>query len=146
MAFRATNVLPSDALQEIKRISTHLRNFCLARVAAWATGANADDILGTVDQIRNHRDRIMQLASTPGLVAYAVAQENDVAYDVVTEAQNMIAAFNGFIATVASLVPTDGTGYILMYTVDSDMTRIPRSFPNVAPLITDLQAIVDAIV
>jgi len=147
MTFRATNVLPADALRDAKRLAAHVQSYAQARATAWASGTTADDIFGTVDQMRTHRENFLILRAVPGIAAYAADQENDPAYDVAAEFNGMVTAIETFITNIIALFPVDGNDYLLSHTFNANGERVARSFPGgaLAGTIADLNGIVAAI-
>jgi glycine/serine hydroxymethyltransferase len=149
MAFKATNLLPVIALQDAKRIAVQSKNYAAARASSWASGANADEIIDTLAVFKTNRDRLQEVAATPGIVQYARDQESDQAYDVVGEFNALVAAIDAFIAGVIAAIPTQNPdNYALLWVVENDGTTTARNFSGaqLASVITLLQAIDNAVV
>lgn len=147
MALKASNVLAPNALTVGKNTALKLQTIAQNAATNWAvSGANVDEILRVLLEIKRADDSFASVAATPGIVAYAQEYENDGSYDVVAEFNALRTlcqtAFNALIAAV----PDDGT-YALIYTLESDASLTPRQFSAgvLATHITNLQAIVDAV-
>jgi len=130
MAFLATNQLPADAYEKAKRQAVQLKNLAVSRSTEFASGAAANVILATADNITAMRDNLNTYKAVPGIAAYAADQEDDPLYDVAAEFTAMIAAADAVIANIGTTMPTDGT-YSLIVTVETDATLTWRTFTGV---------------
>jgi hypothetical protein len=113
--------------------------------AAFAAGTDAQVILAAYFDARRFRQRIAAIGSTPGLVTFAQEQENDGAYDVSTEVSAMLTAVDNLTAEIASLYPTDGSGYLLerQFSIDGESLEY-RAFS--AGALASLLPLADAII
>ena len=146
MAFRASNIVPSDAYQTVKRAAVQLKiNMVAQKAQLAASGANyqfLQDIYLTLKRANNQFDA---LKTAPGLSDYAKAQENDPAYNVATEFTSMQSAIVACMGWMGANVPTSVTakapstwdgGSIISNTFTSGQT---------AGLQTALQTVIDTI-
>ena len=96
MAFRASNVIPQNAYQQVKATAVQLRlNVQAMGAHLAANNATYDYLRGVYQTLKRADDQFTTLRSTPGLADYAKAQEDDPAYDVAAEfvaMQNTIAS------------------------------------------------------
>lgn len=148
MAFKASNSLAPAALTAGKRTALQVKALVQNAITNWsASGANVDEILRVLRQLKAADDQLATVAATPGIVAYAQEYEADAGYDVVAEFTAlrglMQTAFNALIADV----PDDGT-YALIYELAADATLTPRQFSAaaLATHITNLGNVNNAIV
>lgn len=147
MAFKASNQLAPAALSEAKTLALRIKSRCEAAALTWETsGANVNDIMGVLQQLKQMDDRFSVLLATPGLAAFAVEYENSPGYDVVAEFQALRSAMQTAYTSLLAAVPTDGT-YALIYTIDANSNLIPRQFSaaSLAPHIANFDAIVLAV-
>ncbi len=105
MAFRATNIIPQDALKAIKAQVVQLLRLAQNRKTVLLSNTGADVILAMVDALLIQQANIDALKDTPGLVAYAKAQENDADYDIVTEFVALDGALDDVVAEITSTFP-----------------------------------------
>lgn len=110
MSFRASNVVPSDAYQILKRAAVQLKiNLVSQNARLLASGADysfLQDIYLTLTRANGQFDA---LKVTPGLAEYAQVQENDHAYDVAAAFTSMQAAIVGATGWMNANVPTSVT-------------------------------------
>jgi len=110
MAFRASNVVPQDAYLTLKRAAVQLKiNLVGQKAKLAASGASYDflqDIYLTMTRANGQFDA---LKVTPGLSAYAQAQESDNTYDVAAEFTSMQAAIIAAAGWMDANVPTSVT-------------------------------------
>lgn len=110
MAFKASNIIPSDAYQVVKRAATQLKLNCQGFVSTLqASGADYNYLRDIYLTLVRAKDQLNTLSTTPGLAAYAQDQENDPAYDVAAEFTGMLAAITGAITWMDTNVPTSVT-------------------------------------
>lgn len=84
-----------------------------------------------------------QLATIPGIVAYAQAQENDVNYAVSTEWNALFSAIDSVLSNITSTFPKDPSGYLLERTIQGDGTFSYRVFTPAQ--LTTLSSLVSAV-
>lgn len=147
MAFRATNNLPAVNYDEAKSLARQLKNYASSRATLFGSGGNSDQIFATLDALKQFRDRLDAIRSTPGIAQYARDQEDDQTYDVVAEFVAMVAAVDAAIAQIVTTFPADGSGFLLAQTLSADGSRSARSFSaaGLATFVTLLTAIDTAI-
>jgi hypothetical protein len=91
MAFRATNDIPEDGLKIAKEHARQLQSFCTTSRDAMTSTVDASRITDTLEGLDHYKEILNDLKSIPGIVDYAKDQENDPAYEVVTEFNAMLA-------------------------------------------------------
>ena len=90
MAFRATNVIQSDGYLRLKRTATALKeNLDGFIVQMQATDTDYNRLYNIYLTLWRADQEFDELADIPGIAGYARDQEDDPAYDVVTEGQAM---------------------------------------------------------
>ena len=110
MAFRATNVVPANAYNLVKRAAVQLKINCQSFVTTLQTsGADYDFLRGIYLTLTRAREQFDTLKTTPGLAAYAQSQEDDPTYDVASEFVSMLAAIDAATAWMDANVPTNVT-------------------------------------
>lgn len=138
---------PTDSLakvlDEIDRMMIGIKVQSQARSAALSNGATAHVVIAIRSEMIRAIDRLNELKTTPGLVAYAKEQKNDVLLDVVTEFNAVIAAMQAVVSEIETTFPVDGNGYLLREKWSATDTS-PRQFTsgNVANLKTQLDGVV----
>lgn len=148
MAFLASNLIPQTAYQQAKQTALNLRTLAVEAITLTAGGSNADWLLGLLTRLLATQTALNQLAATPGIAAYAQEQEGNDQYDVASEFTAMLAALDDTADWLAAAMPKDGSGYLLLWTLDANTgNRIPRAFTGtqLASLGTKLQNIVNAV-
>lgn len=148
MAFLASNLIPQSAYQQAKQTALNLRTLAVEAITLTAAGSDAERLLGLLVRLRATQSALTQLATTPGIAAYAQEQEGDAQYDVAAEFTAMLATLDDTADWIAAAMPKDGSGYLLLWTLDVDTgNRVPRTFTGtqLATLGTKLQSIVNAV-
>lgn len=148
MAFLASNAVPSQAYNQIKSTAWTLRQQCTSIIARLsAENANYEFIHGIYMTVKRAKDSIDAKKTVPGLADYAQAQEDDPAYNVVTEAQAMLATCQAVLNWMDANVPVTNITLKPVSTWSDDGIIISNTFTpaQTASLRTALQTIVDAI-
>ncbi len=143
MAFRATNIIPSDQYERAKQLAVQLQRLAQNRSASFASGASALEVLALVDNLNALKVGLNSAKSVPGIAAHATAQEDDPAYDVVAEFNTMIAAADAVVAEVVTTLPTDGNEWLLINKINADGSLIPRNFTGAQ--LASIRTLLDAI-
>lgn len=148
MAFRATNIVPQEAYQTVKRAAIQLRVNAQAHVTQLAASGADYDFLRDIYLTQKRADaQFAALKTTPGLAQYARDQEDDPAYDVAAEFNAMQAAIANVIAWMDANVPTNVTAEPTTAWVSTTESLIATTFTpaQTAGLRTQLQGVVDSI-
>jgi len=146
MAFRASNVVPSEALRITKSAAVQLRanvSSFISTLAAQSVGFS--ELRGIYRTLERADAQFASLAATPGLAAYAQAQEDDGTYDVATEFTAMRAAVQAAIDWIGANVPSTATVAPIEQWTDQTVTSNAFTPSQTAGLRTALQGVVDAI-
>ncbi len=129
MAFKASNVIPDKAFTDAKSIAVSVKRTAQRSATDFTSiGGDSNDIFGLLSSLLNNRERLFDLRDTPGLGAYAQEQESDGTYDVVAEFNAMIALIDATTDALIAAIPKDGSGYLLMETINAEGSRVPRTF------------------
>jgi hypothetical protein len=112
MPLLASNVLPQDALPLMKRRALNVRDYLTVKKTQLQSDTNADVILGIFFDLQTWRDELTSLKAIPGIAQYARDQENDQAYDVVTEFNTFVSALTDVMANIYTSFPKDASGYL----------------------------------
>lgn len=147
MTFRASNLLPQQGYNNARAIALDLKNYCTSKAASiLANGDDAGDILGILAKIRQARDDFNSIKAIPGIAVYAVSQEDDLTYDVVTEFNTLVTLVETAITNLVAAFPRDVNGYLLIATLPVD-TLSYRTFTSaqLSFLVTDLTNIANQI-
>lgn len=132
MAFRATNLIPAEEYERAKRLAIQVQRLADARAIEFATGATSAEILALVDNLSSFKTGLQAAKDVPGIVDYAIAQEDDPLYNVATEFTAMIAAITAVIDEVVTTLPTDVNDWLLINKIELDGSLTPRSFSGAA--------------
>ena len=143
MAFRATNIVPQDAYDDIKAIATSLKAAAAKASAALATDTPAQTVLAYLEVMKDYKSRLSALKDTTGLADYAKEQESDPTYDVAAEFVSLMAVLDTAIASLVASFPVDGSGYLLDRTFDAEGALVQRVFT--AAQLAGVKADVDAV-
>lgn len=110
MAFRATNVLPSDAYQVLKRTAVQLQtNLSEFVTTMQVQDTNYDYLRGIYFTLTRAFAQFTELRETQGIIQYAKDQEDDQSYDVSAEFTSMQSSMTGAILWIETNVPTTVT-------------------------------------
>jgi len=139
MTFRASGKLPSEAYKDIRRHAFNIKSTCQEARTAADSPMGADRILALMNQMVGFKVSLAREASTPGLDAYATAQENDPGYDVSAEYLSLTATIDVVIAEIVSTFPT--ATYL---TIGTGGTKTYQQFP--ATSLADLRTKLDAVI
>jgi len=110
MAFRASNVVPQEAYRMAKGAAVNIKRHCQSyNTKMAASGADYELLRAIARTLRDGGNQLSELSGTPGLAAYAQAQEDDGSYDVVAEFLALQSAISAAIAWLDANVPTSVT-------------------------------------
>lgn len=147
MAFKATNVIPEDAYKRAKRTAANVKLHSNAAITKFAaTGANFADLRDLYVFLKNADADFGSISTTPGLAAYAQAQENDAEYNVAEQFTAMRASIQSAMAWVSANAPTNVTA-LAPASWTSEGTLIATTFTvlQTAGMRAQLQTVVDSI-
>ena len=123
-----------------------LSNTWIAQTAAGPVPATLilDDIL---EELKSSRISLIDSRDTPGILAYAREQFDDITIDLPTEFTAMLAALDAVITWIFDNFPVAASGHLQRFTLEADGTLTDRMFTatQTAGLRTQLQALFDAI-
>lgn len=126
MAF-PTSIEPLAAdLTRVIQAAKALKETAVANRTRMAAGAvTASSVLRLLDNLRAARAIFIEIASRPGIGAYAQAQLGE---DISTEFAAMNAAIDAAGANIVASLPKDGSGYLLLEQMDGQGARAERTF------------------
>lgn len=146
MAFRASNVLPSDAYLKVKRAAVQLKLTLQGNKAQLAAnGADYEFLQRLYLALKNANNYFSTLKTTPGLAAYAKDQESDQAYDVAAEFTAMQTSLTSAMTWMESNVPTNVTTKPVNEWGDGVIVSNTFTPAQTAGLQTALQGVIDEI-
>lgn len=134
-----------DALASVDRTAARLKaNSAAFRAQAEAGTVKADKI--TEDVLRHlvvARDTFIAAAAVPNIAAYVAEMRGVTAQQVTTAFNDMLGAVNAAISWVATNIPKDASGYMLIRQIDAQGAMTYRDFSpaQTAGLRTALQAV-----
>jgi hypothetical protein len=143
MTFKASNQTAADAYASIKRQAAATKTYMTQQATAMQSPTSQAWVpLGVIQHLRDVIALMDGFAATPGLAAYAQAQENDGTYDVVAEYQAMRAAMVSARNTLIGMFPTSG-GFLAYQTMDASGNLGVRTFTaaQLAPVVTQCQSV-----
>lgn len=108
MAFRASNQIPAQALEQAKAIAWSVKSLASRLASEWAGGAQRRIVLQEWRNLKGIRTSLAELATAPGLAAYAQAQESDANYNVATEFNALLAAIDAVTNAIEAAFPKTG--------------------------------------
>jgi len=130
MAFLASNIIPEEGFNRAKKLALQVKNYLTVRESQFASDTNADVILATFNDLKRYRDEFLSYRDIPGIAQYAKDQENDQAYDVVTEFNSMITSVEDVMTSIYSSFPKDANGYLLEKQLLANGTYTYRVFTS----------------
>lgn len=147
MAFRSTLTSP-NLDQEYGRAKTEaarVKNQTDALILRASSGNinYAQDIRPHLDVLMQARDTFTRVASAPGIVDYARAQEADPAYDPVAEFTAMVAALDNVVGWVTGTI--NGLGKLFTLNADGSEAQTQFTPAQTATYRAQLQALSDTI-
>ena len=147
MAFRATNVIPQLAYQQVRNLARNVKVNCAAFVSQMAASGATYTLLRDIYVFLKSADaQFDALAATPGLALYAQQQENDPTYDVAAEFTAMRATIATALSWMATNVPTSVTAVApAEWTQNGPLIATTFTSAQTAPLRTLLQSVADSI-
>lgn len=147
MAFRATNIVPQRAYQQVKGAAANVKAECASYIAQMAaSGANYVLLRDLYVFLKNANAQFTTLAATPGIVTYAKAQEDDENYDVAAEFTAMQSAITAVLAWMNANVPTSVTALApSAWTATGPLISTSFNAAQTLGLRTALQAAADSI-
>jgi len=147
MAFRTTSLskVYSDTQISLARLKAYLQGKVFMFSQQPTSSYTLFEILGNLQQARQLMD---EAAQTPGIVDYAINEQNDPTYDISAEYTALRANIDIVINWMVNSYPRDTTNtYILLEELDANGNRVPRYFleAELGDLPTYLQDIIDLI-
>src|SRR5210317_1890364 len=127
MAFPATNVLPARAWEQVKNEAGNVRALCVSKASEYAAGdpVSRTDVLNLRLSLKRAIARFNELKNVPGLVAYAIAQEENAGLDLPAEFTAMIGAMQAVMDKIEVDFPTQGGAAL-----DDDIEGNPLTFAS----------------
>lgn len=146
MAFKASNILPQEAYQTVKRAAVQLK-VNLASFNTRLAGSSADyDFLRDIYQTLARADsQFTSLRSTQGLADFARVQEGDPSYDVAAEFVGMQAAIAVALSWLDANIPTNVELKTPFNWSDGTMVSTTFNVTQTAGLRTEIDAILATI-
>lgn len=141
MAFRTTTSLAVE-YERLKAFARHLRVQALRHKSTTDLPTVVGELLPLL------KEASMRFAAVPsGMAAFAQAQEDDLAYDVIAEFTAMKVAVDDALATLVSGIPQDGAGYVLDRQIDVQGAITARALKTgqIAALAAKLDAVIATI-
>ena len=113
----------------------------------FATGATANDVIGSVRYLKSVLPALKAVTTEPGMAQLAKDQYGDQGYDVVADMGLLVTAIETAITDIVALFPTGAGGYLLTHSFDAQNELKPRSFTGaqLAPLVAKLNEISAAV-
>ena len=148
MAFRASNIVPEQALTAGKNLALSIKSQAQARADQFLSDTSADSVINTYLELHSAYNSLNAVKDTPGLSTYAQAQENDGTYDIVAEFNGLLTAIDTAMQSIRNAYPVDANNYLLDRTFDlGSGTFIYRTFTaaQLATVQSNLQAVADAV-
>jgi len=107
MTFRASNILPQEAYQTVKKAAWQLNiNLVSFNAQLASTGADYNFLRSIYQTLTRSNNQLTALEATPGLAAFAQAQEDDVTYNVAAEFVTLEAAIGDALLWLDTNIPT----------------------------------------
>lgn len=134
-------------LQRIDEKVAWLKVFCNGRIVALAANDQpASRITDLYEALRETRNQLAAMSGVSGLTQYARDQKANQALDVVQEFQTLMAQIDACTQWIATNLPKDANGYLLIRKLGDDYL-VDRQFTpaQTSGLRSVLQNIVDAI-
>lgn len=107
MALKVTNIILQKAYKRFKEMGSSIKSLASNRATLLTDNITENNLRNILDNFIEQRSRLVEVATTPGLSAYAQEQENDPTYDVVAEYNTMKAALDAVIATLTADLPAE---------------------------------------
>ena len=147
---RVSNVVPQDAYREFKQLGVRLDSQCAEWLAKLAASITADDVLAWYRELYWYNLRFGEIAAVPGILDYAIVQEDDPTYDLAAEFGVLITAVVAAYSYIYTTIPRDPNGFVLTHTLSVDGDLVPAVYtaaiPEVAAIGPYLTAIAAALV
>ena len=146
MAFKASNVIPTRAYENAKAEALRIKLYFTGVANSLSSDVDADQILRVAQVSSNHLSRLNEISSTPGIVAYAQAQEGDENYDVAAEFVTLVNAVTTVRNWIINALPDNGT-YLLIHEVNQDGTLTARTFTpaQTSQLLTLVNTVINSV-
>lgn len=121
----------SDALLALRQGASQIKSQTTQIRAQSLTGTlSANLIVVYLGYLRAVRARMVALAATPSLAAYAQQQLGNASFDVAAAFTAMTAALDATTSWVATNLPKDGSGYLLAVQMDAQGVTTDRVFDS----------------
>src|SRR5688572_21462884 len=114
MAFRASNLVPAKALEQAKATALRVKQLAQSYSTRFlAATTRRDDVIHCWQEMAGISLSLVALRNTPGLAAYATAQENDAGYDVAAEFNALISKVDAVVSEIQTVFPNTN-GFLLV--------------------------------
>lgn len=145
--FPASSIVPAKGYIRAKEIARAQDLKCAERITQLSGDIDADIIWSWYTDLYTARQQLLEIAAIPGIVAFAIEQEDDPTIDLPAAFNAMLSAIEAAATWIYQALPRDGAGYVLIHTTTTTGVLLPRMFAPAAtaPLIPLLQAICDSI-
>jgi hypothetical protein len=147
MSFPASSIVPTKEYVRAKEIAHTLDQKMPDWISQLSVDVDADTIWMWFRELYTDDQAFAQIASVPGIVDYAIAQESDPTLDIIAEFSAMRSAVQAAGTWIYQKLPRDANGYVLIYKTTAAAEMVPRVFApsDTVDLIPLLQAIDNAI-
>lgn len=126
MAFPTSDLTLAADLERAQRTATLVRRVSVQDRDRMAAGAiTAFAAINLMDNLKRGREELHSAASRTGIAAYAQEQ---LGMDVSGDFTAMLNALDAAISGIASALPKDSNGYLLVETIHASGDRTPRTF------------------
>ena len=128
MSVLASNQIPADAYAEFKRICVRIDGRCAEWTALVSANIDADTVWGWYRELNWAWTRLNEIAAVPGIAEYAVAQEGDPTYDIVTEFGALMTQLGAAKDWLYAAIPRDVDGWVLTHKSTPEGEMVARVY------------------
>lgn len=122
-----------SAWTNARQVADRVKQLCAqVNTASLAGSLSSTQLVNVAAQFAAHRQRLLQIASVPGIGAYAQSQINEPGTDIALEFNTMTTALATTIAWITANFPKDAGGYLLAAQFDANGRTVDRTFSTAA--------------
>lgn len=136
------------AVDDVDRLASQIKSYVTRRRNDMAAGnVGSTTIFDLAIRVKSAKDRLAQLAETPGIAERAQAKKGDESLNVAAEFNAMTSAMDSVLAWVSTNFPADENGYLLAQTLGAsgpvDRQFTPQQTAGFRAVLDSLIATID---
>lgn len=133
-----------DILDNAERQYKALKVNLISRRAGFLDGGNGREVLSLIAFLKEIQPPIQLVIDTAGINDIAIAKYSDSNYNIVTNLSELLVKIIDTVSEIIALIPTNGGGYMLLMSMNSNDKAEWRTFTGaqLLPVVAKIDAII----